>query len=897
MLSASQQRAKDAEEMRARIDAERLALARTTEMGKHGAKTWASEAESLREKIGDFEGKLKRLKGQLAEMGFDENGVDLRANSHPDVPLSVADTHPTHSPSLHISAPADNRLRPSHSGDELADELKTSPIESTESGSSVDEVPEPGDRCADIEADLTRLLSFTEETREMRAEVDRAFLGKRDRLDIGVEGICNEADAFPEKSEDHVSSAKDIVCIVRAATNELAEATNRMDEIRKARREAEAEADGRELGIMKEGTDDKTEGAVLVDAAKVVENIEDAGADSGTEEKPSSKVESSMKERASTSLELHKGVVEGAEEVTKDAKDFSAKSKEAVKELQSDDGNELSAGEGFVDAISKPTWFIEAKADATISPERVDRKHKPKTAPGANVNTARDLQMVSKVLSETVASEKPHRASRSSRHKAGTRSLDSINLILNSAERSSSGTSRYDTDVMCSPSVASSMKSSRSVRFAELPPSYSAMRSCDGLEVSSSLREGRLMTATEAFPIVRKKPSDEVCEGTKSTGTQQVPSTDVAAEHQDAIDSVKPAALKQDNNEKRSVRKKEQGRLRVKESPKKIDLQASRASTRPAVPSAQRPPRIHRTQTPHRIVRPKEAIQRSVMPSSTSQKRRGLRSALKRSGSGDSSYGLQTPRGRVPDPASDLKDATDKLEGVIRPLSETKKVSPPKSIQSLSTDCQSPVQSGSASVQGCTEDSADEGNRSELPVQKRLFLTPETTTSSSKMNRQPQRAPRIESSLSQSSSVHPSTPSPRHSKDDIVVAPQNQKGQGLIVEDTPKTPSPGVSDEEVHVSSAPKPPLPRKTSNYGQKPRSPKAGGFFAGETAQWQQSVKSQRALSSSDGQLGEGFIARSSSESSTRSLRGFGSGQNNSSSGKKSRVQAFRARLAALQ
>lgn len=238
ILSASQQRARDAEQIRARIDAERCALERTTELAKKGATTWASEADSLREKIGYFEAKLARLKNQLADMGFDENGNDIRGKNRPNsggsfsanVTLSTNDPGTPLRSMDGVPVSTDTDLRPSSSRDDLADELKTSPIDSTESGSSVDELLEPSDGVGDITADLTRLLTFTEETRELRDHVGRTLRTDKPRLEL--------ASTRDVVVSGRISEAADIVDLVRAATSELEEATTRMDEIREERRRA-----------------------------------------------------------------------------------------------------------------------------------------------------------------------------------------------------------------------------------------------------------------------------------------------------------------------------------------------------------------------------------------------------------------------------------------------------------------------------------------------------------------------------------------------------------------------------------------------------------------------------------------------------------------------------------
>lgn len=59
------------------------------------------------------------------------------------------------------------RIRTSPFGDSIGYEFKAYLIDSTESGSSEDELPEPSDIVTDIAEDLTILFVFTVETRRL----------------------------------------------------------------------------------------------------------------------------------------------------------------------------------------------------------------------------------------------------------------------------------------------------------------------------------------------------------------------------------------------------------------------------------------------------------------------------------------------------------------------------------------------------------------------------------------------------------------------------------------------------------------------------------------------------------------------------------------------------------
>lgn len=569
MVSAAQQRSKDAEEMRARIQAERVALARTTESGQEGAKTWASEADSLREKIGNFEAKIRRLKGQLADMGFDENGVDIRKKNSEGGLMS-------------------GQITQSSSGDDLG-ELKTSPIESMESGSSVDELPEPADG-EDITADFSKLLTFTADTRESRVMMERALPGEKTSLNVMEKGIAKSG----AQSALTTTKPEDIVDLVRAATDELEQATTRMDELQEARRKAEQ-----------------------INVSPVVSR--EGSPYTLSDVTPETK-HGHLKSIVDSALVKQENLVQASRNLSTAATQLTQES-HGIKNLPRDESDDSLRTIDPLATISKPTWVAEATADASqnslIDIARPSSADGSKCSSGDEVDTARDVQLVTQALQnatprKTFRSGQNSSSSRRTKEATNTTSPRRLKEAAKSSERRQTKNkssprptpvaARAQMNTMYTTQAHLASKTPRSVRFAALPPSYSANRT----DLPGAI--GITRRATEMFPAATRLhhvvQSGKAAEATPLA--QRYSEADVAEPSRQGAPARRP--------EKKDVTSPKDGtgtrkggthhRTPSMEEKTGASRQRSVSNTAPKVP---------RTQTPRRLVRRKEALQRSFI--------------------------------------------------------------------------------------------------------------------------------------------------------------------------------------------------------------------------------------------------------------------------------------------
>lgn len=571
MLGAVQQRQKDADDMRARIHAERTVLARTTDVGQSGVKTWASEADSLRDKISEFEAKVRTLKDQLADMGFDENGNDVRAKTEERTESAAA-----------------SGIRQSSSGEDLGDELKTSPIESMESGSSVDELLEPSDGCDDICNDLSAILSFAADTRGGRADVDRLF--SSDSTVITVKSV--EKDAVCTKEVTLTGEKpEDIIELVRAAADELEQATKRMDEIQEARKKAE-EAE-----------------AVLNINGDVLQNSENI---KPTVDYPSDKL-------IESALYKHKELLESSRHLVKVAAELTEVSRDDLKKLPLSESDDSLQTIDPVATIPKPTWLNEVNADASqtelTAQSKVALSCAVKTS-SDKISTTKDVQLVSQAFQAV----SPRLTPRSNTFTSFSRSRNwtkkselrgSRHVRSNSA--SVNQRSRLDSLHGAPPSYLSA-KTPRSVRFAALPPSYSANRTVGsphvGCNVKSSCRPAEVSSTLPAE--TEGVRNDEV------VGSDVPTSIDARDDRIGGTRSTDKArrSEKGESSTSRNVA------ISRPASDRRGDLNEERQDA--CSRGGTRSPRISRTQTPRRVVRRKEAIQRSVVEASTNTRRSAM---------------------------------------------------------------------------------------------------------------------------------------------------------------------------------------------------------------------------------------------------------------------------------
>lgn len=1028
ILSATQQRSRDAEQIRARIDAERHALHRTAELAQRGENTWASEAESLREKINHFEAKLARLKGQLADMGFDENGVDIRAKGQSLRPQSatpissdVALTERNVDAGTSSSAIS---IRTSPSGDSIADEFKTSPIDSTESGSSVDELPEPSDGVTDIAADLTRLLAFTAETSQVRDRVDQTLRVEKPRFEA--------TDTPGARSFGRSSEAADIVDLVRAATCELEEATNRMDEIQENQRrvvenvpdigyatsdgkygDSESESSG--IRVASGDADTSISMITIVEEAdvkedepqgsqpevhatsdsqhavsrtssdqpnsianlnsKVFPSVPNSSTSSNEEASKIIKVESDLAPnvvsvdkpspddnslynidqdsdsvpcnneqsslgkleatREATVLEAlavastkrHQGVIEASEKLQKDAQEFSEKAVETGSRiLEESFSSHVPSG---VAESTDEKWLTEAVVRAMKDKESIDNTN-PDTTVTEHTN---DVQAASRAFRNSVT---PIRL----RKDQSSQSTDAINL---STAKTLELSPRYDTDVVVNPNALSSAgKSARSVRFAELPPSYS--RSRGGVALRAGAIQDRLTRcATEVHPRSPRSAK---------------PNTNISSTHIDNTD----VKLKNTGSETKSKDDRQKGGV-DKRRPESINNDVGTDGNRGSLGvSGQKPPRLQRRQTPHRILRQKEVIQRSVcLPPRTTTPRSirqpvvvrpqsfdGSRSwdeeerkvrivvDVSRSWDGESTKtsdlmesGIDTMKSNdnvkehsvSPTTSSGygyIDDVNDKSQAEKLSLSGDKNSKPDIEVEIGSPEeAKVETKTGISAVELKERDvGEDVENRSELDLKTSTRsreqslddlgdkVSVEDLAGESSDNLMGESSCNGWSSGIQRIGTHLQTSKPGSKRNGLL----RISSVGMLGTFHGRSSSPSINSRENHVrdmfqsfdsadsilSSG-----GRSGSSRGLT-GTRSSGGFFAGETAQWQENV---RQLTPPRGEVnstpGSSRSSRMSAEVSSRPLRGSGrpSVVSNTGNMRKSRVQSFRARLAALK
>lgn len=832
MLSAAQQRAKDAEEMRARIDAERIALARTTEMGQKGAHTWASEAHSLREKIGAYEAQLLRLKGRLGNMDFDERGIDLRVVGPADV---------SHTTTPDPSPAGSHLVTPSTSGDNIA-ALKTSPIESTESCSSVDDALEAGNGCDNLAADLSRLLTLSANTTDLRAKVEQSIQIQKPVIDPSQNA-----------SDD---AGKDLVHLVRAATKELDLAIGRIEEIKERREKAALDP--------------------------VPANFETPQL---SQEAPH------LETQVAEACEKHTALVESSKSLRKEADHLCQASKEGIVEEELPDDAQSS----FVEAVSKPLWFVDAVSKQD-SPARSAGKFSPRqqAAVGNDLSqTATDFDVVQKAMhTASVALRKSRAGSGNQRKRHGTQSMDSLTLNSTSQSLLSPSSVHDESDPLRTPSTlfSSGKVTPRSVRFAALPPSYSATRSFDTSTKNPYPQEA---SAAVHIPI----PPSNLEDGTFDSKELEVDLKAVKVTEQ----VLAPPPTNPSTGKARDVKQKKDHREPTETKIIPASDKDVRRAPHGAAPmvTSQRPPRLQRTQTPRRIMRRKEAIQRSVVPLSGAQ---GKPREVTRPRRSFSSYALRMSDSKVADKGSSISAVANSQAKSLVPTESTttSNVDGEKSVAKVQHDDSITKETLPIAIESIREkllrgedvrremESAQDSREETLyevcseagsePVQKRLFSTPESASSSSRVTRQNsslfgrkqgllrrstvnalQSFKAARGKITSSSGAVPPAHAEFTSKENEVSAP------------------PSSGDDDLMLSPLSKP---------------SRGDSFFAGQTAEWQQNVQAQNDPDDANPPHLTSTI-RASTESTGSATRA----KPKPGPVKGSRIQSFRARLAALK
>lgn len=849
MVSAAQQRSKDAEEMRARINAERATLARTTQAGQAGAKTWATEADSLREKIGDFEAKIRRLKGQLADMGFDQHGVDIRTTADANL--------------------ESGQMTQSSSGDDLRG-LKTSPIESMESGSSVDELIEPTDNVG-IVSDFPKLMAFTAGAPETRSDVECALPPEKVIPTPKEESI--ESQTSQPLPPVH-ANPEDIVVLVRAATDELEQATNRMGEIQEACKKAAQNT-----------------------LTSTVSQSQPPFASSGSKAPAPGK---SLKELIESSVQRQSNIVQSAKSLSNAAIELTQKSQQ-MKRLPRDESNDSLRTIDPVANISKPTWVSEATADASnnslIDLVGLSSADGSKCSSADEIDTARDVNVVTQALQNPSPRRTQSTASSGSsgrRLRESRRSSERRQQRNRATRKPTPLASREQVTNLYANVTPLAAKNSRSVRFAALPPSYSANRSDfpGGLGVGrhpaevfpSPARLQRMVDGdkiAEAVPLSRRYSDADVADGGKAS-----------------------ARARRSEQTESSVRRGGTYSPKSEHHRRTSSVDEKVGGPSPSKPSSSTT-RITRTQTPRRIVRRKETLQRSfiskrqppaaqiasagsttstddgeVQPEASKQITKEDKDSLSTAASLGTQMARECEPAITPAPAGTEVECSDDLK--IDVATKTEEV-PAGTTGSVSGENPTPEKKScppqSHSVNNALEvESKATVDQTPRPsevntVPKRLFMTPETPATSV-------------SASGNSSTLSKKPVFALRSLGSVLGRKQMLRTASTDSGSSEPKIHPSASDDDLILSPHPRTSTAAKLSQTARS-----ADGFFAGQTAQqWQVSAVQRPSSAPHPEKPGK----RLDPNSSFLNSKGRGH-STTSSSARKSRVQNFKARLAA--
>ncbi|KAI0566514.1 hypothetical protein FGB62_7g443 [Gracilaria domingensis] len=324
--------------------------------------------------------------------------------------------------------------------------------------------------------------------------------------------------------------------------------------------------------------------------------------------------------------------------------------------------------------------------------------------------------------------------------------------------------------------------------------------------------------------------------------------------------------------------------------------------------TSNRPPRLQRTQTPRRVIRRKDGIERSAVPQPPPGKPRPSRRAPPRSASVDDLNKYSKSKNRVvlvePGATSGGKNTSVGTKDV---MSTSKDSTKEQALNTTSTTVKNTTNSSKCSddetrdevralVEG-SQSSVQEAAEEQTPkaresVQKKLFMTPESAGSSIAVDTPGDKLDAVErmyglrkATGSVKNALTPDNNTLKKSKFEFLQSMTPLTGNGAMKQ------SGSLSDDDVLFSPATRVPQ----SQVPNRPKATSSDGFFAGEAAQWQQSVRSQNGTE--DSMFREGTLTRTTSESTSRRSRFTGIlSSSNGSGGKKSRVQLLRARLAAL-
>jgi len=365
------------------------------------------------------------------------------------------------------------------------------------------------------------------------------------------------------------------------------------------------------------------------------------------------------------------------------------------------------------------------------------------------VETAKDLHLASSALQASkLADKKSRRASltgsvstsasaassvstgSSSRRKKDV-ARPSSDIVSTSKPKTLTTCSTDDRELLVTPTCAASSasKTSRSVRFAELPPSYSATRTCvvDAEGINSG--DGTVLTPEAVSPVedFRLEEEDVILPNPKN-------STPAPASKGDVTKTSGNGRRNEKKEDSSNTRKETTGTVRA-EANRRSEARDDGADLHRNSGSSHRPPTLQRKHTPRRIMRRKEALHRAAVAPAPIVPRTADPPALHASSSEDS---ILPEKPAAVQPALDISDVVS-AESSTAPQVENDRLEEARAAIGVSFEVQSNPEVfddvglgaiGDLDVGDLAVDKEEPvastpsaGAGSAIP--KRLFLTPE----------------------------------------------------------------------------------------------------------------------------------------------------------------------------
>lgn len=492
-------------QVRTRIAAERAVFARTAELGKESQARWADEAAVLRNRIAEFQARMTSLRKELEELGFDEGGVDVRARLAEELGA--------------VSSPAASPREQSDSGVEAS----SSPIGSvaSEERAEVDRDDCGPPSVEGLASDVARLLAVSGGSKELRDGLSKIldartpqkqktldFVSARNRAGGKFPPVVSSpiTPALSPSQQDGNTTEQeevDVVDIVRYAIAELDEATARLETISARRIEEQKGLAGKES--VKSHVDDSP--GVLVEKVTAL-SVEESRAD-----------KCQLEELVGDSLPKHKAIVESARKLSgaalaleeQAAAKTPQKDKSVLRGVGADDSTSTDKmNESPTPQTPAPKWigdvekcsvvdeFDDDAVFAAESPDAYTKGNGGEPVPDAeSEDTARsglasridffsavdELRVVKDVLKKSPLSTKSASSESESTPTAAS-PLEQTSLPLEQSSQTSpssymghSASAVPGVSILYTPGVPRSpAKVSKCVRFATLPPSYTASK-------------------------------------------------------------------------------------------------------------------------------------------------------------------------------------------------------------------------------------------------------------------------------------------------------------------------------------------------------------------------------------------------------------------------------------